>query len=513
MNKIKGKWVRRILLGLAYVLVLVILLAGISRILAYMNQGADRGSLLFVPLDDNRTMPVITLKEDGNEGEVPLTVTMDQLKKDYIDALDALADARATNDITYLEDHFTDELINSWEHHFFENRSKAITEKGVSLSHHIDVQFHSLDQSVIAFTDTVQNYHQLFKENVLIDRFNESKRYDIICVLEDGRWRISAYKSLTNETSEDSVVNQRELDISNWKGVNYYPASSPWNLLDEELEDELYTHDMNLIKEINGNVIRIFLQYDDFGGADIDSAKLNRLKHFLSLANESEIKVILTFFDFYGDYSIDDWRATDKHLRTLITELRKHPAILAYDLKNEPDLDFDNRGQLLVSDWLEHKIELIRSIDTEHPITIGWSNAGIANLLSNQVDFVSFHFYGSVDQFSIQFQALDESVDRPIVMTEFGMSSYKGFWNPIQFSKTKQAKYYAELLEVITKHNLGYISWTLHDFQTVPTNVVGRRPWRKAYQRHYGLVDANGVAKPAFKVFVEAYHTAKQEKN
>ena len=503
MNKRKEKWIRRGLLGIAYVLVLAILLAGIGRILAYMNQGADRGSLLFVPSDDNRTMPVITLKDDVNEGAVPLKVTLNQFKKDYIDALDALADARTTNDITYLKDHFTEELVNIWEHHFIGNKTKSISEKSVSLSHHIDIQFHSMDQSVIAFTDKIKSYRQLFKNNVLVDRFNETKTYEIICVLEDGRWRISAYKSLLNEPKKEDLIINKELEFSHLKGVNYYPASSPWNLLNEEIKDDVYTQDMDLIKEIKGNVIRIFLQYDDFGGATIDTVKLNRLLHFLTLAHESEIKVIVTFFDFYGDYGIDDWRATDQHLRTLIMVLKNHPAILAYDLKNEADLDFENRGEPLVLDWLKHKIEVIRSIDSEHPITVGWSNPEIANILSERLDFVSFHFYGQADQLSEQYQALSKKVDRPIVLTEFGMTSYNGFWNPIQFSETRQAKYYAELLEVITQLNLGYISWTLHDFQTVPTTVVGRRPWRKAYQRHYGLVDTDGVAKPAFNEFTE----------
>ena len=77
-------------------------------------------------------------------------------------------------------------------------------------------------------------------------------------------------------------------------------------------------------------------------------------------------------------------------------------------------------------------------------------------------------------------------------------------WNPIQYSQKKQASFYADLLTNIDALTLSSYSWTLHDFQKVPLSVVGRRPWRRAYQRHYGLIDTDGNPKPAFNILAQS---------
>jgi len=53
--------------------------------------------------------------------------------------------------------------------------------------------------------------------------------------------------------------------------------------------------------------------------------------------------------------------------------------------------------------------------------------------------------------------------------------------------------------EHIAAHKLHYMSWTLYDFIEIPTEVVGRLPWRKQAQEHFGFLNQNGETKPAFK--------------
>jgi hypothetical protein len=43
------------------------------------------------------------------------------------------------------------------------------------------------------------------------------------------------------------------------------------------------------------------------------------------------------------------------------------------------------------------------------------------------------------------------------------------------------------------------MSWTLYDFSKVPKEVVGRLPWRKQTQEHFGFINQKGETKPAFK--------------
>jgi endo-1,4-beta-mannosidase len=49
-------------------------------------------------------------------------------------------------------------------------------------------------------------------------------------------------------------------------------------------------------------------------------------------------------------------------------------AILAWDLKNEPNLDFENRDKSNVLSWLEHMITVVKENAPNHLVTIGWSN-------------------------------------------------------------------------------------------------------------------------------------------
>jgi endo-1,4-beta-mannosidase len=261
---------------------------------------------------------------------------------------------------------------------------------------------------------------------------------------------------------------------------------------------------MTRIKELGCNSIKIFLQYEDFGKENVSTEKINRLLHFLDLVHHAELSVMITLFDFYGDYSAQDWRATAQHLRLLIPAVRSHPALLAYDLKNEPDLDFESRGETLITDWLSYHMDIIRSLDPDHPITIGWSNPEDGFVLSDKVDFVSYHYYGETKDFVQRHEHLTSLTNKTTILTEYGMTSYRGLWNPIQFSQKKQASLYADLLDNIESLNISSFSWTLHDFHQVPVSVVGRRPWRRAYQRHYGLIDTDGNPKPAFNILARS---------
>ena len=211
-------------------------------------------------------------------------------------------------------------------------------------------------------------------------------------MLEDSRWRIRQIKKIDENQSVNTQSERPSLALGTLKGVNYYPAQSPWNLLDTAIDDKVYIEDMNRIKELGCNSLKVFLQYEDLGKEYINQTKINRLLHFLDIVHDADLTVVITLFDFYGDYSAQDWRATSQHLRSLIPAIMSHPALMAYDIKNEPNLDFESRGETLISDWLSYHINLIRSLDPDHPITIGWSNPEDGIRLADQVDFVSYHY-------------------------------------------------------------------------------------------------------------------------
>lgn len=158
------------------------------------------------------------------------------------------------------------------------------------------------------------------------------------------------------------------------------------------------SNDFKIIKDAGLNSIRIFIQYEDFGKGTVKSDKLTKLKQILDVAQANNLKVVLTLFDFYGNYSVIDWTLNQKHAITIINAVKNHDALLAWDIKNEPNLDFKTRGKKMVIAWLNNMISLVKSIDTKHPVTIGWSDTKSAVILKEKVDFISFHYYEGLEK-------------------------------------------------------------------------------------------------------------------
>lgn len=292
--------------------------------------------------------------------------------------------------------------------------------------------------------------------------------------------------------------------LSKIKGVNYYPKDHPWDMYGGNYDDRTIDEDFKKIKDIGLNSIRIFVPYESFGKAEVDSIKLSQLSATLDIAKKYNLKVIVTLFDFYGDYNVQDWTLTHRHAEHIVKALKNHEALLGWDVKNEPDLDFESRGKSNVLAWLRNIIEEIKGWDPEHPITIGWSSTKAAENLSQEVDYISFHYYLDPDEFKDRYSILKKAVpDKPIVLQEYGYSSYSGFWNAYLGSEKKQSSYFEKMQKVIESQEIPSILWTLYDFDQVPNSVVGRLPWRKSKQKYFGLLDKNGNPKKVIKMVLE----------
>ncbi|KAA3631201.1 MAG: hypothetical protein DWQ02_16715 [Bacteroidetes bacterium] len=91
--------------------------------------------------------------------------------------------------------------------------------------------------------------------------------------------------------------------------------------------------------------------------------------------------------------------------------------------------------------------------------------------------------------------------DKPVLITGFGLPSFKSFIPGRGHSETDQANHYQEVLEVLEQHeSTAFISWTLYDFPKLPGNVFGGPFWRKKPQKHFGLIKTDYRHKPAAKI-------------
>lgn len=494
----------RILLIASFLMLNAFIIMGISAVISYLNTGADRSSMLHLPekLSPNY-LPKIVWSPLKNEGRPMEKQTLADIERDYLKAWYIKNHALEQNTTNGVADYYTDsarlklfKIINL-------NKTNNTYFKSITLSHQPTLNFYSVDGKMVVLTDEhLEYYEEAYQNNVLIAKKKATASYQITLLLEDGFWRIRHMVKLPNKVrvrTQNTALKTTTIQQS--KGINYYPKKTPWAMFGNQFDTHTINSDFEKITKLGLNSVRIFIPYQAFGKAQIDTVKIKQLKTTFDIAAKHDLKIIATLFDFYGDYSLNNWTLTHRHTEQIITELKNHPALLAWDIKNEPDLDFDSRGKDKVISWLEQMILQIKLYDTRHPITIGWSNPQAAENLADKVDFVSFHYYENPEEFKSAYVKLKLKItNKPIVLQEYGISSYDGIYNAYLGSEENQADYYKTMQQVLEEEAIPFFLWTLYDFENVPDEVVGKLPWRKAYQKHYGLIDSENKHKKAYGI-------------
>ena len=501
----------RAILILSFLAVNAFLIFGISTVLGYLNTGADRSTMLHTEIKSRRMyLPEISWDTSSYEGRPMEVQNLKEIERDYLNSWYVKNLALQTNKDYGIEDYYTDSARVNIYKILDTNKAKNINFRSTTTAHHPKLQFYSADGQLVVFKDrNVIEYSESLENDKVLDRGVDTSSYRVMMLLEDGFWRVRHMQKLEENFKAEQIENKSYWSIQEdqvfykdkrykIKGINYYPQKTPWNMFGDEFDIATIKTDFQLIKETGLNTIRIFIPYEDFGGADVKEAKLQKLNKVLDAAEDMDIKVFVTLFDFYGDYSVLNWTLTHEHLRKIVSRFKDHQAILGWDIKNEPDLDFESRGEDLVLNWLKSIIHQLRNIAPNHLVTIGWSNPESAVLLKDQVDLVTFHYYKDITELEVTYAGLIEEIDKPLVMGEFGISSYKGFWNPWGYDEKDQAEYHQLMQQFLKKVNISFLSWTLYDFNEIPASVVGHKPWRKARQRNFGFINSKGEEKPAF---------------
>lgn len=496
-----NKIMLRSVIILSYVLITSLIIYGVSSIFSYLNTGADRSSILHTEVKKiDQYVPQIQWSKLNNEGRPMDAVTLKTLEDDYLDAWYIKQLCYMTNSTEGIDDFYTKNARKNIENIVAINTKNNTTIKSTTLEHNPTLEFFSEDGQLAVITDRdVIEYKRIFNNEKQIAERNEKSTYKATLLLEDGFWRIRHLVKVKTETITPKK-STTPIQVSNVKGINYYPQATPWDMYNTTFNETTINNDFKIIKQAGLNTLRIFVPYEDFNAANVLPEKLERLTKVLDIADKHQLKVLVTLFDFYADYSVINWTLNQRHAITIVDALKSHNALLGWDVKNEPNLDFENRGKDLVLAWLDKMVALIKSKDKTHPVTIGWSNVESASLLKDHVDFVSFHYYENHEEFSDKYNALTSRIkDKPVVITEYGMSSYSGIWNPSGNSEDDQAAYHKAMQTLFSKDNIQFMSWTLYDFARIPKEVVGRLPWRQNAQKHFGFIDEHGNKKASFK--------------
>lgn len=476
----------------------------LAQAYGFFNTGAERSTILnLTSLETTVYQPKLTWQNIENPSRPLDKSAKNTVEIDYLNAWHARQLALYSNDIEFLEDHYTDQELEKLKQILNLNASQNIQIESTTLAHDLDLDFYSADGQMLALTDhNVEEVQYVYQDEILQATSKERSTYEVIMLLKDGRWRVRHIVKLDPD-KQDSLSKPKfdSLLKSQLRGINYYPKDAPWDTFGEKFNVDMLNKDLKIIKDLDLNTIRVFVGYEDFGKEYVLPEKLEKIEKLLDSAHQNDLKVIVTLFDFYGNYSIFDWPAAQKHARAIVSRFKDHPAILAWDIKNEPDLDFASRGKERVLGWLQTMINTVRSEDSDALITIGWSSPEAALELQEEVDLISFHYYKEAEGFQEAFATLRSKTEKPLMLQEFGLSTYRGFWRPFGESQTDQKEYYETMLQTIDKEKLHFAFWTLYDFTEVPSQVVGKLPWRKKPQAAFGIIDKEGNTKESYPVF------------
>ncbi|WP_153796736.1 cellulase family glycosylhydrolase [Foetidibacter luteolus] len=499
----------------------LVLLTGIfAKFWFYFNSGADRSTALNVPptLPESHVPSVTWLPDDSVTGRKMEDFNRQQIMKDYIRCWYQLHLSYLNGTATGLKDYFTPSALPK-ALQTVQSVSNTMQLHETDLKHNIQLHFYSADGQIVSFTDKQLLLKQrLYKKDGSEKIFSGeiTADYDVVMLLEDGYWRIK--NILKKEPSPlpptDTVdINKAGLvqvkgkqfycndTLFFPKGINYYPQKTPWSLFWSRYDSLVIRKDFALVKSLGFNSLRVFVNFHDFNKGNVPPERLAQLGNLLDNAARVQLKVIVTLFDFAGDYRLLNLTATDRQLETILKAFRRHPAVLAWDIKNEPDLDFKHHDKEDVTEWLTWTLKRARAYDPNHLITIGWAFPENADFLSHSLDFVSFHSYKEPAELATNIDSLQQRVNnKPLVLEEFGMSTYRGLWSPAGNNEEDQAAYFTKVKQVLhQKGDIPLFVWTLYDFKEVPANVTGSMPWRRNPQKNFGIVTVDGRVKPGAK--------------
>ena len=236
-------------------------------------------------------------------------------------------------------------------------------------------------------------------------------------------------------------------------------------------------------------------------------------------------------------------KATRLLLKTVVGALKDHPGIWMWNLGNEPDLFAWPHSSDEGSAWVKEMVGLIKSIDPNHPVTIGLHGDGLhrdnglrIDKVYKHTDVAVMHSYPMytpwarqpLDPDFVPFTcALTAALSgKPVLMEEFGgctalpgEKTYTMKWTETNGHEREQfmasEEDFAEFLRLTIpklQHSgaTGAMLWCYADY--IP-ELWNKPPCQNSqHERFFGLVRPDGSLKPHAKIIQEFAKTNPQVK-
>ena len=447
--------------------------------------------------------PEVKWLDDATESVVKLeTYERKKLQETYIEAWYCLNTSIKTQTVYCLEEYFGETLIEKIQKSFSDTKEMRFEQ--VDLHHVLQLNQMTLDRQIISLSDqSIQLLKYIYsQEGKIISKTDEIISLELILRREDGRWKIIHWVEkepvdLNQETLRlKEASTKSKLDISKINGINYYPSEFPWKDFWINFDQVNISEDLEKVKALDLNSVRLFVPYEIFGGGHPDENRLQQLQLLLDTCASKKLSVVLTLFDFPVGFDLSNYPAYRKHLRILLNRFKEHEAIVSWNLKNEPDIDYQYYERNHVDDWLAFIVKEAKEIAPSTIFTVGWADAEYADYLAEDLDYVSLHYYKKRDQFKTIMSDLQKRVgDKVILIEEYGHSSYSSFWWPLSSSEKEQALVIKDLRSQLRELDMPSMLWCLYDYKGAHKDVFGWKPWIRKVQTSYGLYNLEGQMK------------------
>lgn len=276
-------------------------------------------------------------------------------------------------------------------------------------------------------------------------------------------------------------------------GFNYIPANAinytaMWDKT--SFSPDVIDRELALAESVGFNSLRVVLQFIVW--EDDPQYFKKTFTEFLSICTRHRIKVMPAFFDdcVFGENidpslgkqpdPVEGWYAwawspspghsmvtdsstyfrLEKYVRDMIGNFRNDPAILAWDLYNEPtNSGLENKSLPLV----RKVFQWAREMNPSQPVTIAYFGniQALNDIIFANSDVITFHCYSNKDELAKLILKLKE-YKRPVICSE---------WLNRPLGSTVES-----VLPLFFKENIGCLHWGLVNGKTQTHLPWGHRP-------------------------------------
>jgi hypothetical protein len=285
-------------------------------------------------------------------------------------------------------------------------------------------------------------------------------------------------------------------DKNGWVvGCNYIPSNANNQLemwQEESYSPELIDRELGWAASLGFNSIRVFLH--QLVWEKDKEAYLQRISHFLNIADKHGIKTMLVLFDAVWNpfpkigpqpqpklfvhnsgwvqcpgYDIlnnpNRYDELQSYVQGIVSHFKNDERVLIWDLFNEPDNM--NLSSYKDDDYVAHKAELsmellkktinwVRAIHPDQPITMApWQEnwhcshkvSALDEYMFSHSDIISFHNYEDRENLQNRILSIKQNYNRPMLCTEYMARPFKSTFE--------------EILPLFKEHQIGAYNWGL----------------------------------------------------